>query len=74
LYFHKLSDYVLKKAFQEIDEEEYINTLHELMLKKAALIKDKNPFIRNKKLAQWLISKGYESSLVWEVIKEANKS
>lgn len=70
LYFHKLSDYVLKKAFQEIDDEEYIKTLYQLKEKKLKLLKEKNPYLKNRKLAHWLISRGYESDLVWDAINE----
>lgn len=71
LFTHRLSDYVLKKAFSEIDDQEYINTLEKICAKKRSEIKLKNEFQKNGKLAQWLISRGYESDLVWDLIKQS---
>ena len=34
------------------------------------MLKEKNPFIKNKKIATYLINKGFESNLVWDTIKE----
>lgn len=73
LYFHKLSEYVLKKAFQEIDDEEYIKTLNQLMEKKSKLLKEKNPYLKNRKIAHWLISRGYENDLVWDAINKPSE-
>jgi regulatory protein len=69
LYRHQLSDYVLNKAFAEIDEEVYLSTLKELCTKKEAALKDKNIYVRHRKLADYLIRKGYESDLVWDLIR-----
>jgi regulatory protein len=68
LYPHELSDYVLKKAFSEIDEDQYIETLEQLREKKENELKTKNPWHRKKQLAVWLMNKGYESDLVWELL------
>lgn len=69
LYPHQLSDYILKKAFSEIDEEDYLQTLEQVIEKKAKTVKLKNEFERNGKIAQYVISRGFEPSLVWEIIK-----
>ncbi|WP_417613244.1 regulatory protein RecX [Owenweeksia hongkongensis] len=69
LYPHQLSDYILKKAFSEIEEDQYLKTLQEVIEKKAASVKIKNGFERNGKIAQYVISRGFEPSLVWEMIK-----
>lgn len=70
LYKHKLSNYVLNKAFAEIDDEQYLISLETLLEKRAREEKEKNPFLRKKKLAYWLIRKGYESDLVWDKLNE----
>lgn len=69
LYPHQLSDYILKKAFSEINEEDYRQTLEQLIEKKAKTVKLKNEFKRNGKIAQYVISRGFEPSLVWDIIK-----
>lgn len=66
---NKISAYCIKKGFQEIDEEEYIETLDKLILKKNELLREKNPYKRNQKIAAYLYQKGYESHLIWERIK-----
>ncbi len=69
LYPHHLSDYILKKAFTEIDEAQYDQVLREVIAKKARLVKEKNEFRRNGKIAQYAIGRGFEPDLVWDVIK-----
>lgn len=70
LYLHQLSDYVLKKAFSEIDEDEYLITLKLLLAKKGRNLREQNVYIRQRKLADYLIRKGYESDLVWDLIRD----
>ncbi len=72
LYPHKLSDYVMDKAFTEIDDEEYLQTLNLLLEKKDRTLSDKNLFVRRGKLADHLIRKGYEGDLVWDIIRNSN--
>ena len=69
LYHHNLSDYILKQAFAEISEEDYQATLEGLFNKKEASLKDRNIYVRRRKLADYLIRKGYESELVWDLIR-----
>ena len=69
LYPHQLSDYILNKAFSEIDEDDYQKTLLQIIEKKSREVKLKNEFQRNGKIAQYAISRGFEPELVWEVIK-----
>ena len=69
LYRHDLSPYIMQKSFEEIDEDAYEQTLMMLIEKKSRMILDKNSFRRNGKIAQWLISRGFESELVWEKLK-----
>jgi regulatory protein len=66
---HKISEYCIKQGLNEIDDEDYENTLIELLNKKAPSIKFSNDYERNTKLARFAISRGFEQTLVWEVIK-----
>ena len=61
----RISQYCIKKALEEIDDKEYIITLHRLVEKKHSSLKDKNPFTKKKKTAAYLYGKGYESDLIW---------
>lgn len=69
LYRHGLSEYVLKKAFSEIDEEAYLDTLNDLLHKKLRETKIKDEFRRNGKVAAYAIRRGFEPDLVWEILK-----
>ena len=70
LKFRKISDYCIRKAMTEIEEEEYLKTLEQVLRKRLALSKEKDIFKRNSKLAKYAIGKGYEPTLVWEMVKK----
>jgi regulatory protein len=65
----KVSDYCIREGLQEINEEEYAATLKEVIDKKNNLLKEKDPFKRRNKLAQFAIRRGFEPELVWEYLK-----
>lgn len=61
----RVSEYCIKKAMKEIDEEEYAKTLRKLLDEKLKDLKpEKNDLIRQKKVTDFLLQKGYE----WEMI------
>lgn len=64
----RVSDYCLKKALQQIDEEEYIVMLTKVIATKKRLITEKNPIKLKFKLATFAISKGYERDLVFDIL------
>jgi regulatory protein len=72
LYQHKISPAIVNNAFAEIDELEYHNTLVDILEKKWKLTSGE-PNTRINKTASFAISKGYESTLVFEVLKTINK-
>jgi regulatory protein len=65
-----ISDYCIKQGLKEIDFEVYEQNLQQLLEKKNSTEKEKNPFARRQKLTFYLMSKGYESDLVQEAIKQ----
>lgn len=70
----QVSDYCIKKALTEIDEDEYLQTLQTLAEKKLKELKsEKNIFIRKQKMYRYLVQKGYESDLANDVINEILK-
>ena len=69
LKMKKMSDYCLRKAMEEIDIDEYENTLRELLEKKKASVSAANDYQRNSKAATYAIGRGFEPALVWEMIK-----
>lgn len=52
----------------EINEEDYRQTIRDLIEKKSPTIKTKNTFERKQKLLKYLQQKGFEISLVLEVV------
>lgn len=74
LKFQQVSDYCIKKAMTEIDEEEYWDTALKLVEKKLADIKsEKNIFIRKQKIYRYLLQKGYESDIIYSAINDILK-
>ena len=67
LKVREISTPLIKIALTEIDEQDYMATLHELAEKKSLLIREKDPFKKKNKLSNYLIQKGFESSLVYQV-------
>jgi regulatory protein len=70
----KISDYCIKKAMEEINDKDYLKTINELIAKKSKEIKGGKVQIRNYKIAQYIASKGFEQSLIWEQLKEESPS
>ncbi|GFD71454.1 RecX family transcriptional regulator [Tenacibaculum sp. Mcav3-52] len=69
LKFRDISTYNIKSALKEIDEEEYIKTLYNLVEKKNVSVSETNHFKRKKKIVDYLLYRGFESSLIYEALK-----
>ena len=65
----QISDYCIRQAMKEIPEDDYLNTLNELIEKRELKEKESNPYKRKHKIAQYIVGKGYEPDLVWEILK-----
>jgi len=63
-----ISDYCIKKGMTEIEEDIYMENLIHLMEKKKSEYRGKAKV--KDKLIKFLISKGYESHLVFEILKD----
>ncbi|WP_370591093.1 regulatory protein RecX [Salegentibacter sp. BLCTC] len=70
LKFREISSPIIKIALTEIEQEKYTATLYELAEKKLDLLKEPDTFKKKRKLADFLLRKGYESNLVYEVVNE----
>ncbi len=62
----KISEYNIKLALSEIEDREYINTFDALAEKRLRQIKEANKYKKRKKLADYLLYRGWESDLVYE--------
>ncbi|TQI72163.1 regulatory protein [Gramella sp. Hel_I_59] len=65
-----ISSPIIKMGLTEIKESDYRSTLFELAEKKLEKINEPNEYKRKGKLADHLMRKGYESSLVFDSIQE----
>lgn len=70
---HQISSYCIKKGMEEIDDEDYMNTLRSLIEKKYASLKGEQYLKRQFKTTQYLLQKGYEPDLVSEILKQIAK-
>ncbi len=64
----QISDYCIRKGFEEINPEEYIQKLESIIDKKIDSLKHESEFNRNQKVARFALGKGYESNLIWDII------
>ena len=69
-----ISDYCIRKALQEIPEEEYKMTMLNLMQQKSNAIRSANPWARKQKVFQYLVNKGYESNLVLDYMDDIDQT
>ena len=72
LKFKQVSAYCIKKGLQEIEEEAYYNQCKKWIekKKKELEVKEPNQYILNNKVGIYVISKGFEPDLVWQIINE----
>ncbi|HET8736408.1 MAG TPA: regulatory protein RecX [Pricia sp.] len=65
-----ISKFNIQSALQEIDEADYMKTFNALAEKRLSQISERNPQKRKRKLADYLIYRGWESPLVYEKVNE----
>lgn len=71
LKFRDISTYNVKIALKEIPNSEYLTTFDILAEKRLAqLISETSKQRKKKKLADYLLYRGWESNLVWEKVNE----
>lgn len=56
-------------ALDLIDSQTYLETLEALLEKKQAILRETDPQKRKEKLVRYLLQKGYEASLVWQLVQ-----
>ena len=70
LKFRGISRFNIKTALKEIEDEQYATTLAALAERRVSQIKETNLQKRRKKLADYLLYRGWESHLVYKQVKE----
>jgi regulatory protein len=71
----KVSEYCIKKALKQIDEDDYLKSLNTLARKKWNSIKGEgvNHFVKMSKTTTYLMQKGFESDLIQAAIAVLRK-
>jgi regulatory protein len=69
LKYRNITKYNVKVALKEIDAEIYLETLEQLAEKRVGQLTETNVFKKRKKLADYLLYRGWESPLVYEITK-----
>lgn len=70
LKFKDISKYAIDVALKEISNEDYFETLDEITQKRIEQVKEKNLYKKKKKVADYLLYRGWESNLVYEKLNE----
>ncbi|MBT8270884.1 MAG: RecX family transcriptional regulator [Flavobacteriaceae bacterium] len=65
-----LSKFTINDAIKEIDEGEYMEVFNALAEKRLKAIKGSKKMVKKKKLADYLLYRGWESPLVYEKVRE----
>lgn len=72
---HQISDYCIRKALKEINQEEYYETIKDLCTKKWNEIKnkDRSSYSRRSKTYRYLLQKGFENDIINDIINEISQ-
>lgn len=65
-------DKMMNKALYSIDDDDYMQTLENLALKKASSLAENNPLKRKMKLISYLQTRGFETDLILLALKASN--
>ena len=66
----KISEYCINKALMQISPSDYHKMLKKVMDAYSKKVKEKDQRKRSYKIAQYAVSKGFESDLVWDQLKD----
>lgn len=71
LRYHQLGDYILRKAFQEIAEDDYLKQLQQFLWKHRPSPQPARwTYPERAKLAQRAMRRGFEADLVWQELDQ----
>ena len=69
---YQVNEKYIERALIALPEEEYLSTMKDLINKKQGSLDVTDPYVRNHKVARYVISKGFEPDLVWDHLKSKN--
>ncbi|WP_372974889.1 regulatory protein RecX [Muriicola sp.] len=65
-----ISPYIIRMAFEELDDREYSDTLRDLARKRLSQLEGIHPRLQKKKLYDYLLYRGWESSRIYDQLDE----
>jgi len=65
-----ISNNTINLAFKEISDQEYLETFNELAKKKVKALTERNHLKKKKKFINYMLYRGWESSLIYEKANE----
>jgi regulatory protein len=68
-----ISEYNIRSGLNEISESDYFESFNELAIKRLSQISETNIYKKRKKLADYLLYRGWESDLVYNKVMELVK-
>lgn len=68
---HQVSEKCIKLGLTEIDEDKYLNVLRETIEEKRSKLKEKNPWKRKSAMYRFAAQRGFEGSLINEMLAES---
>jgi regulatory protein len=69
----QVSEYCIKKALRQVDEEEYLATLQKLVADRYDSLKGEQYLVRKKKTIDFLVGKGFELPLINSALANLQK-
>ena len=66
----QVSEYCIKKAMKQIDEEEYMTVLKKMADERYASLKSDQYMVRKKKTMDFLMARGFEMDLIRKVVED----
>ena len=69
-----VSEYCIKKALKQIDEEEYLAQIKKLWTKKYQSLKAEQYLVRKKKTIDYLLARGFERDLILVQMKDPGQA
>jgi regulatory protein len=73
LRLKKIPDSIISQCLQTIDDDEYRAAIQFLITQKSKELKEKDLFKKKQKAARFLISRGFETALVFATLKIGDK-
>jgi regulatory protein len=68
---HQVSAKCVKLGLTEIDEDRYLSVLRDTIEEKKSKLKEKNPWKRRSAIYRFAAQRGFESSLINEMLRES---